>query len=399
LAGYREKLREQGHPVREPKFKMRQASEDLAWIHKSLSDVTTLDIEHFIKERLEVVQPATVDREIDRLKAIFKVALTVWDYHLAKNPMDAVRRPKFFNERDRRISPDEESRLLAALAELDFERAVDIKLQELAEQGLADHSFSSNSARKKQLASIRANLRSQAEALAEVEPYLQAFYLFQVMTAARRGETLGLTWDLVSIEDKTALLPETKNGRSRKLSLRDDLLDVLEQLPQDTHRVFAVGVDYIVGSWNKACRTAGIEDLHIHDCRHEAISRVAESGKFTIPDLQVFSGHQDVRMLMRYAHLCAKRLAAKLDECFKDEAKVRVHRGRRLLGANSTVKVRDVLDAELFSESEVPAVGAVLPHSAGRGCSRESTRTAAATATAASKATSNVIAFPSRKRA
>lgn len=399
LAGYRAKLHEQGRPVREPKFKMRQASEDLAWIHKPLSDVTTLDIEHFIKERLEVVQPATVDREIDRLKAIFKVALTVWDYHLAKNPMDAVRRPKFFNERDRRISPDEESKLLAALAELDFERAVEIKLHELAEQNLADHSFSSDSARKKQLASTRANLRSQAEATAEVEPYLQAFYLFQVMTAARRGETLGLTWDLVSIKDKTALLPETKNGRSRKLSLRGDLLDVLEQLPHDTHRVFALGVDYIVGAWNKACRKAGIEDLHIHDCRHEALSRLAESGKFTIPELQVFGGHQDIRMLMRYAHLCAKRLASKLDECFKDETKVRVHRGRRLLGANSTVKVRDVLDAELITESDGPAVETVLRQAAAQFRPHEAKRATAGTDTSVAKRPSNVIAFSSRRRA
>ncbi len=90
---------------------------------------------------------------------------------------------------------------------------------------------------------------------------------------------------------------------------------------------------------------AGIEDLRIHDCRHEALSRVAETGKFSVPELQVFSGHRDIRMLMRYAHLCASKLASKLDECFKDEAKVRVHCGRKFLNKHATVKVRDLVEA------------------------------------------------------
>ncbi len=73
--------------------------------------------------------------------------------------------------------------------------------------------------------------------------------------------------------------------------------------------MFAVGVDYLVGSWAKACAMAEISELHIHDARHEAVSRLAESGRFTLAELQVFSGHRDLRMLMRYAHLCASRLA------------------------------------------------------------------------------------------
>lgn len=338
LEAYREELRRRGQPVRAAKFKMRQSSEELAWIHKPLSEVTTVDVETFINDRLEAVEPGTVDREIDRLKGIFKVATVVWDYPLAKNPMDAVRRPKYFNERDRRISADEEVRLLEALAQLDFERAVESRLRELADAALTDQQFSSNSARKKVLARVRAELRPLAEETAQVEPYLQVFYLFQVMTAARRGETMGMTWDRVDFQAKTAFLPETKNGRARKLALRQDLVELLQDLPRGTATVFAVGVDYLVGSWAKACAMAGISDLHIHDARHEALSRLAESGRFTLPELQVFSGHRDLRMLMRYAHLCASRLAKKLDECFRDDKKVRVHRGRRYLNKKADIQ-------------------------------------------------------------
>lgn len=351
LASYREELRARGRKPRTPKFKMRTSSDELGWIHKRLAEVTTVDIEQFIRDRLEVVKPGTVNREIDHLKAIFKVALTVWDYNLAKNPLAALRRPAFFNERDRRISVAEEALLLDALAKLDLERAIKPVLRELADDVLRERHFSSNSARKKVLAEVRKELRAQAEAEAHVEPYMQAFYLFQVMTGARRGETINLTWDRVDLVAKTAFLPETKNGRARKLSLRSDLCDVLEELPRDTDRVFDVGLDYIVGAWDKACAMAGVEDLRIHDCRHEAVSRVAETGQFSVSDLQAFSGHRDLRMLTRYTHLCASKLASKLDECFKDEAKVRVHCGRRYLNKAATVNMRDVVEATFATQA------------------------------------------------
>ena len=396
LARYREELRARGRPVRPAKFKMRHPSDEVDWVHKPFAEVTTVDIENYITERLEVVEPGTVDREIDRLKAIFKVAVKVWDYHLAKNPMDAVRKPKFFNERDRRISADEEQRLLAALAQLDTERAVEFKLRELAAQALAGQAFASASARKKALVEVRARLRLQAEDEAEVQPYLQGFYLFQVMTAARRGETLGLGWERIDFKAKTAFLPETKNGHPRKLSLRSDVVQVLSYLPQDTERVFAVGLDYIVGAWSKACEMAGIEDLRIHDCRHEAISRVAETGKFELVQLKEYSGHRDTRMLMRYAHLCASKLAAKLDECFADEQMVRVHRGRRFLNRHATVKLADLLNPPPAEESTsaAQAVDGETAHAA------LSLATAPDTSPAhASDSPSNVIAFRPRVRA
>jgi hypothetical protein len=90
-----------------------------------------------------------------------------------------------------------------------------------------------------------------------------------------------------------------------------------------------------------------ITDLRIHDVRHEAISRLAETGKVSVQDLQTFSGHRDLRMLTRYSHLCASRLAKKLDECFADKDQVRKHRGRRYLSKKAAVSMSDVVaDAE-----------------------------------------------------
>ena len=361
LEAHRDELRRNNKPVRQAKFKMRQSSGELHWIHKALFEVTTTDIEGFIEERLEVVAPATVDREIDRLKSIFKVATTVWNYHLAMDPMAAVRRPKYFNERDRRISSTEEARLVEALSKLDFERAVETRLKELADSVMAEQTFSSDSARKKVLAATRKALRSQAEESAHVVPYLEVFYYFQVMTAARRGETLELPWKYIDFEARTAFLPETKNGRARKLSLRQDLIAMLSELPRNTQHVFELGVDYIVGAWTAACKAAGIEDLHIHDARHEGISRVAESGNFSLSDLQQFSGHRDLRMLTRYTHLCASRLAGKLDECFSNPTKLREHKGRRYLSKAAGLSMASLTEQAETSASPAPAPVSLKP--------------------------------------
>jgi len=43
-------------------------------------------------------------------------------------------------------------------------------------------------------------------------------------------------------------------------------------------------------------KRAGITDLHFHDLRHEAISRLFEKG-LSIPEVALISGHRDYRML------------------------------------------------------------------------------------------------------
>nr|WP_315226280.1 hypothetical protein [uncultured Albidiferax sp.] len=107
LAAYREGLEAKNVARRPAKHKMREVSTYLAWIHKRLSEVTTSDIEDYSAERLLSVMPATVDREF------------------------AARRPRYFNERDRRITPEEERQLIDALAAIDRERAVQTALAPL----------------------------------------------------------------------------------------------------------------------------------------------------------------------------------------------------------------------------------------------------------------------------
>ena len=66
----------------------------------------------------------------------------------------------------------------------------------------------------------------------------------------------------------------------------------------------------------KVRQSAGIEDLHFHDLRHEGISRLFEIEKikdgyirkWTIPEVAKVSGHKTWKMLERYTQLKPKDL-------------------------------------------------------------------------------------------
>ena len=64
-------------------------------------------------------------------------------------------------------------------------------------------------------------------------------------------------------------------------------------------------------AWKRILRRSAIDDLHFHDLRHEAISRLFERG-LSLPEVALVSGHRTPAMLMRYTHIEAGRIAMKL---------------------------------------------------------------------------------------
>lgn len=309
---------------------------NLEWLNLPLSQVRATDIEDFVEERLQHVQPATVDRQLDLLAAVFKVATTTWGYYLDVNPMTHVRRPRYFNERNRRLTHDEEVRLIEAARELDAQRSYEQHVKALAASEVqAGKQAPTHYARVKAVKASYAAARAHAlEHGYQHIPLFEAFLQFQLATAARRGETLGLLWPNINLEAQTAWLPTTKNGRGRHLAVRRDILEQLQALPRTSQRVFDLGVKELANGWARMCEIAGIEDLRIHDLRHEAISRAAESGMFTtVLDLQAFSGHRDTRSLTRYTHLCATSIARTLERA--EAQRLATHKGRQRLSTNA----------------------------------------------------------------
>jgi integrase len=347
------------------------------FIRKPFADIMPEDFNDYIDDRCQSVSPSTVDREVDVFSAVCRMAIDTWRIPIAKSPMDGVMRPKYFNERDRRLKEGEEARLLNAAYDEDAQKSIERRIEELVGVERATSLATNTTYRRKNIIkAARAKYLTEAEASYTHVAWMETFVQFQLMTGARRSETWSLTWKNIDFEQRTAFIPETKNGRPRTLLLRTNVIAMLQKLPRDGDTVFPMSLDALRKAWTRICLAAGLvgeNELHVHDLRHEAISRVADaggklSGGFSLVDLQAFSGHRDTRMLLRYTHLCMPALAQRLDEAFSDDSQVVVHRGQRRLkkGAQLNMKLLANAPAASVAESDIardfePAASNVVP--------------------------------------
>jgi len=340
----------------------------LEWLNLPLTEVMPEDIEAFIEDRLDFVEASTVNRQIQLLSAVYNRQLTKQRIHLEHMPLDGVKRPKFFNERDRRLKDDEEIRLLEAARREDQMLSLEARVRDIAEREVAaarqrDTHYAINRDRK--AAYERAREQAIAEGFPHI-PMMEAFIQFQLATSARRSETLGLFWDRINWERLKAFIPTSKSGRPRELALRTDVMALLRQLPRTSDVVFDIPLKTLLKAWRRICEVAGIEDLRIHDLRHEGISRMAESGLFkTVLDLQAYSGHRDLRSLSRYTHLCTTSIAQLAEQAEANRLEKMEHNGRlrlkrsvlnQLGGATDTVReCPSVLDVAQAQDSPLPS--------------------------------------------
>jgi integrase len=86
------------------------------------------------------------------------------------------------------------------------------------------------------------------------------------------------------------------------VKLTHEALAIIDRQPKVDDRIFPTSAKSIQGSFFRACRKLGIDDLHFHDLRHEAISRLFEAG-YQIHEVAQFSGHRDWGSLRRYTNL------------------------------------------------------------------------------------------------
>jgi integrase len=129
----------------------------------------------------------------------------------------------------------------------------------------------------------------------------------------RQGELLSLTWADVDLSKRVAKLRDTKNGEARDVPLSTGAVEVIKALPRQLDAstpLFPLTKDRVIHTFRRACTDAGIDNLHFHDLRHEAVSRICE--KLPMHEAMRVSGHKTPAMLMRYYHPKAEDLARKL---------------------------------------------------------------------------------------
>jgi integrase len=201
--------------------------------------------------RLTQVSSSSVSREWSTLSHACNIAYKEWKW-LRSNPFSMVKRPADGKARTRRIANDEIEKILFSL-------------------GYSDD----------------CTLETQTQRVG-------AMFLFAIETAMRAGEIVGLTWD--NVAEKTAHLPMTKNGHARTVPLSSKARLILSRLPKDSASCFNVTSGNLDALFRKAKDKMMIDDLHFHDTRREALSRLSK--KVDVMTLAKISGHRDLRILL-----------------------------------------------------------------------------------------------------
>lgn len=239
-----------------------------------LSDLTSRRIAIWRDERLLKVSGSTVNRDLNLISHVLNTARKEWDVPVV-NQVGNIRRPKQNKGRTRRLSPQEESRLLEAL-----------------QPG------------KRNAAGQFTGPQNQ---------WIEPVVILALETAMRRSEILSLRWEHVFLEERFVSLLDTKNGSSRDVPLSKRAKALLEALPRDpSGRVFPISDNAVKLAFTRAAKRARLNNLHFHDLRHEATTRLSEKLD-NVLELSAVTGHKTLSMLKRYYHPKASRLAEKLD--------------------------------------------------------------------------------------
>ena len=152
---------------------------------------------------------------------------------------------------------------------------------------------------------------------------MSAIVKFAVATAMRQEEIFRVKWNdldrakkILTIRDRKD--PRQKKGNDQSIPLLDvsgysalDLIEKHGKAGAATDRIFPYNHKSVGTAFTRACQDLKIEDLHFHDLRHEATSRLFEAG-FSIEQVALVTGHKDWKMLRRYTHLKPERLHALL---------------------------------------------------------------------------------------
>ncbi|RDI62007.1 tyrosine-type recombinase/integrase [Microvirga subterranea] len=226
-----------------------------------MDKLTPAAVAQYRDDRLKLVQPGTVRRELAIIQHCLEVARREWGVPITANPVQQIAIPDAQRPRERRLEDDEDNRLASAAAGSAW--------------------------------------------------YLRPLISLAIETGMRRGELLSVRWKDVDMTAPTIRILKTKNGHPRTIPLTPKAVEILDSLERNDELVFPVTPNAVRLAWERLRKRAGLENLRLHDLRHEAVSRFFEYG-LTVPEVALISGHRDPRMLSRYTHLRPEKVAEKL---------------------------------------------------------------------------------------
>ena len=233
---------------------------------RKLNDIRRDDMQNYMNAmRDEGVAPATMKLEQSVWKVLFNYAFKTWSWvSLKDNPATGLEMPPVNNERMRMMSHAEQTRLDAALLE------------------------------------CRNTL---------VTPVLTLL----LETAMRASEPLEhACWGDVDWARRVLCLSDAKGGK-RDVPLSPVAIQVLHDLGpgEPDQRIVRISYDALKKGMERACERAGIENLHLHDLRRTAATRLAlKTGNLFL--VKALTGHKTDKMAARYMQVGADDVVAVL---------------------------------------------------------------------------------------
>jgi integrase len=226
--------------------------DERALCQTALGSLTYHDFDDWKERRLEEVCAGTVLRELRLLRPILNDAVP--RYHLLISPLHYVKSPSVHDERVARFAPGEEERLFEAIT------------------------ASSNT-------------------------WLPLCAEFALETGCRRSEMLAAEWKDYDAKLGTIWLATSKNGRGRHLLLSVRAQEVIDGLSgrEMGGRIFKIDREALKTAFERARSSCDMMHWRWHDFRHEAVSRAFDAG-WTEAQVMDFSGHVDMKSLLRYRH-------------------------------------------------------------------------------------------------
>jgi len=240
------------------------------WLaEKIIHEITPNDMAQWVAERETKVTKGTVQRELNLLSSVFTTSRKVWGW-CGESPISNIKRPGDNPSRERRVSPSEVKRICRQLGYV----------------------------------TGRIETKSQEVALS---------FLISLRTAMRAGEILSLNAKRVNLKDRVLSVPHKTQhitGKERQIPITRKAARLIGYLVE-RGEFFTVSNASRDALFRKALHAQGIKDLHFHDARAEALTRL--SRKVDVMTLAKISGHADLKILQNtYYRETAKDIAARL---------------------------------------------------------------------------------------
>lgn len=288
----------------------------------SLSGINAAMLSKYRDLRLKVVAPQTVVHELNLLSRIFKACAMDWGIALPQGiPTALVRKPPVANSRDRRLEPGEWELLREALADckskwplaiVEFALETAARQSELASLSWQDVNLKEQRAR---LRGVDGDVTKNGDTFRDVPLSSRAVEVLSALPRAIKGKVFPITQNALKLSWQRSV------NRARQKHLHERLTDALIERGYTAsfaaaqiralvfHKKTPEGLTVELLADIESTDTT-LADLHFHDLRHEATSRLAE--KLQMHELMKVTGHKSSAMVARYYHPRATDLAKKL---------------------------------------------------------------------------------------